>query len=120
MHQLLALEVVLKGVAGIMLVVAPLVLIKIFGLARSEGGFWPRLLGAVMLGLSGACLLEIRYPGSKGLALGGVVLINLASAGAIVLMLAADGGAPTGRGRIGLGAFAALLIVLGLIEIAFV
>ena len=120
MQQLLAFEAILKGASGLLLLLAPLLLGKIAGLPGSESGFWPRMLGALLLGMAGACIIEARMPGSKGLALGGLVLINLVSAAAIVVMLAFEAGAPTERGRIGLGATAALLIVLGLIEIAYV
>jgi hypothetical protein len=119
-QQLLWLETLLKGAGGILLLVTPLTVIKIFGLPRSDSGFWPRLLGAVLLGLSGACIMQARLAGSKGLATGGLVLINLTVTAVLVIMLALGGGAPTSRGRLALGLVAALLLGLSLIEIAYV
>ena len=100
------------------LLLIPLTVIRILGLPRSDSGFWPRLLGAVMIGLAGACALELRFPGTKGLALGGAIVVNLTVSAALAVMLALGGGAPTARGRIALWLLVALLISLSLIEIA--
>jgi len=117
-RELLVLEVLLKTAAGITLLFLPLTVIKLFGLPRSDSGFWPRLLGAVLIGIAGACYLEARFAGSKGLALGGAIIVNLSAAAAVALMLAVGGGAPTTRGRLALWILVALLVALSLAEIA--
>ena len=118
MRELLVLEVLLKATAGTALLLMPLTVIKLFGLSRADSGFWPRLLGAVLIGIAGACYLEARFAGSKGLALGGAIVVNLAAAAAIALMLAVGGGAPSSRGRMALWLVVALLVALSLAEAA--
>ena len=118
MRELLVLEVTLKAAAGLVLLFTPLTVIKLFGLPRGDSGFWPRLLGAVLLGIAGACYLEAKFPGSKGLALGGAIIVNLSAAAAIALMLAVGGGAPSTRGRLALWLVVALLVAMSLAEVA--
>jgi hypothetical protein len=117
-QQLLWLEALLKIAGGAALLIVPKTTIRLLGLPRAETGFWPRLLGAILLGLAGAFYLEDRFPGSKGLALGGAVIVNLAAATAILFMLALGGGAPKPRGRLALWLLVTVLIGLSLLEIA--
>jgi len=46
------------------------------GLPRTETGFWPRLLGALLIGLAGATFLEGSSPGSRGLGLQAASLLT--------------------------------------------
>lgn len=118
MRELLVLEVLLKLAAGLPLLLMPVGVVRLLGLPESGSGFWPRLLGAVLVGIAGACYLEARFPGSKGLALGGAILVNLSAAFAIAIMLAAGRAVATRRGRAGLWLAVALLVGLSLAEIA--
>lgn len=118
MQQLIWLETLLKLIGGGLLLLLPLTTIRALGLPRSDSGFWPRLLGAVLIGLAGAFYLEDRFPGSKGLALGGAIIVNMAVATALIIMLALGGGAPKPRGRLALWLLVIVLVGLGLIEIA--
>jgi hypothetical protein len=118
-RELLVLEVLLKLAAGLPLLLMPVAVVKLLGLPRSDNsGFWPRLLGAVLVAIAAACYLEARFPGSKGLALGGVILVNLSAAFAIAIMLAAGSAVESRRGRAGLWLAVALLVGLSLVEIA--
>lgn len=118
MTEFLLLETSIKFAAGLLLVAAPLSTLRLLGLARPPSGFWPRLTGALLLGLAAASFIEIRLPGSKGLGLYGLITINLIAAGAIMGALIMDAGAPTRRGRIVLWLTVGLLMTLSLAEIA--
>lgn len=118
MHQLLWLETLLKLVSGLALVLAPLSLIKLLGLPAADSGFWPRVLGAVLIGLAGATFIEGAWQGSRGLGLAGLIVINLASAAVIAVVALFGGGAQTRRGSLLLWVAVTVLFVLSLIEIA--
>jgi hypothetical protein len=117
-QQLLWFETVLKLTGGIVLVLAPLTAIKILGLPSSANGFWPRLLGAVLIGLSAATFIEGAWEGSRGLGLAGLIVINILGAAIIAIVGLFGGGAGTRRGMFTLSALAVLLFVLALVEIA--
>ncbi len=118
MHQLLSFETLLKLAAGALLVLAPLTSIKMLGLPPSGSTFWPRLLGAVLLGLSAATFIEGRWEGAHGLGMAGLIVINIAGAAVIALSAAFGGSAPTRRGRLAQWSIVVLLFVLALFEIA--
>ena len=118
MHQLLWFETLLKLAGGAALLLAPLSVIKILGLPPSATGFWPRLLGVVLIGIAGAAFIEGAWAGSRGLGLAGLILINLASAAVLAMAALFGGGAQTRRGAFTLWALVVLLFVLALFEIA--
>jgi hypothetical protein len=79
MQQLLWFEVILKAVAGITLVLVPLTAIRLVGMQRPETRFWPRLLGAVVLGIAVGVFITLAYPTARGgLGPAGLIPINLA------------------------------------------
>ena len=80
MLQLLWIETLLKLVFGLVLASVPLTAAHLFGLSRPDSGFWPRLLGGVLIGLAGATFLEGWVKNAHGLGLGGCLVINLAAA----------------------------------------
>lgn len=118
LQQLLWLETVLKLAGGLGLVMAPNVVAHLLGLPSARPSLWPRLLGAVLLGLAVASYIEGALPGSRGLGLGGAIAINLASAALIFSLIVLNRGVATGRGRFALAVLAALLVLLSLFEIA--
>ncbi|MEO1207154.1 MAG: ABC transporter permease [Pseudomonadota bacterium] len=120
MQQLLFLEMVLKLSAGCVLVLLPLTASRVLGLPKPERGVWHRLLGSVLIGLAGAIYLEGRLPGSSGLGLAGLVVINLSAVAVVFSSLVLNLGASTGRGRSILALTAVLLLVLSILEIAHV
>lgn len=120
MQQLLWLETILKLAGGFVLLAAPLAAIKVLGLPQSASGFWPRLLGAVLIGLGAAIFMEGAWEGSRGLGLAGLIVINVLSAALIAAVALLGGGAATRRGTITLWSLVVLLLVLVLFEIAHV
>lgn len=116
--QILFLEVIIKLVFGVPLLFAPLSTLSLFGLARPPTGLWPRLAGALLIGLAAATFIEIRLPGSKGLGLYGLIAINLIAALTLLAALIMNAGAPTRRGRISLWLAVGLLLTLALAEIS--
>jgi hypothetical protein len=116
--QILFLEVIIKLAFGLPLLVAPLSTLSLLGLQRPASGFWPRLVGTLLIGIAAATFIEIRLPGSKGLGLYGIIAINLAAALALLGHLIMNTAAPTRRGRTILWLAVALLVVLALAEIS--
>ena len=90
MLQLLWIETLLKLVFGLVLATVPLTAARLFGLSRPDSGFWPRLLGGVLIGLAAATFLEGWVKNAHGLGLGGCLVINLAAAAILFALLVLD------------------------------
>ena len=116
-EQLLWIEACLKLGTGLALVAAPRTLARLFGLPSADQPFWPRLLGALLIGLGVASLLEVRMQGGLGLA--GSIAVNLAGAAMIGALLVLGRAGRTMRGRFLLWLAAAALVVLSFVEIAY-
>jgi hypothetical protein len=114
--QLLWAEMLLKLSAGLALLIAPAMTAAVLGLPRPGSAFWPRLLGAVLIGIGSASALQSMASG-RGLALGGSIVINLAAA-AFLLSFAVLRPPPARRGRALIWLLVASLFLLSLIEIA--
>jgi hypothetical protein len=120
-QQLLWLEVILKAAAGLTLVLVPLTAIRMTGMQRPETGFWPRLLGAVVLGIAAAVFVTLHFPEAHGgLGPAGLIPINLAGAGAMIAPLIMGTAAPTRRGKLFILANAVTLLTLAFMEIAHI
>lgn len=115
-HQVIAADIALKLVAGLALLVAPVALARICGLPHGNSGLWPRLLGAVLLGLAGAMYAEVRLDTARGLGIVGAIIVNL-SAVAVLLALAALVRPPARRGAAVLWGAALLLLLVSLAQI---
>ncbi len=114
---LAAIEIALKLSAGLMLLIAPKTLARALGLPPADEAFWPRLLGATLVGLGLASALEAHYVPGKSLGLYGTTAINLCVAACLGGLLILGRSAPSKRGRGLLWLAAGLLTVLGLVEI---
>lgn len=117
-QQLLWIDTLLKLSGGLILALAPLTISRALGLPTGESGFWPRLLGAVLIAIAGAIYVEGKGGGPRGLGLGGLVVINLLSATWLMALLVMRAAAQTVRGKLILWLLAAVLIVLSLFELA--
>lgn len=116
MQQLLWIETLLKASGGLVLLAAPLLAIRVFGLPQSDTPFWPRLLGAVLLGLAAATFTEAK--GGSGLGLRGAAFVNIAGATTIFLMTGMERmPALSARGRSALFLLVAVLTLLAVFEL---
>ena len=121
MQQILWFEVFLKAAAGLALIVLPVSAIRITGLHRPETGFWPRLLGAVVLGIAGGVFVTLQDPQANGgIGPAGLIPINLAGAGAMIAHLILGNAAPARRGRAFILVIALTLLALAFLEIAHI
>lgn len=120
LHQLLWLEVLLKFSAGIVLLLFPISAARLLGLPHANIGFWPRLMGTLLIGIAGAIYLEgsqLTQFKHGGLSVGGIAVINMAAIlgliGLIIMRLVR-----TTRGILALWGLVVLLFLLVLFEIA--
>jgi hypothetical protein len=118
--QLLWIELVMKLAGGLLLVLVPLTTIAVLGLPRAETAFWPRQLGAALIGLSAATFMDASARLGHGLSLGGSFVINLATGGTLVAVLFLGQGPSTMRGRIVMWGLALATLGLTLVEIAYI
>lgn len=117
MQQLLWLETLLKFSAGILLATLPLTTLRLLGLPRPDTGFWPRVCGALLIGIAGALFLEGASAG-HGLGLAGVVIINLCGTALLATLLVLDRGPASFRGRVAVWLTVCALVTLSITEIA--
>jgi hypothetical protein len=110
-------ELAVKLVGGTILLLFPQTAIKVLGLPRTDTPFWPRLLGAVLLGMAAANFMDASVRLGHGLSLGGSFVINTVSAFTLGAMLAFKQGPPARRGRLILWALVAVLTGLALVEL---
>jgi hypothetical protein len=118
--KILLLDSVINLVLGVLLATFPKSIVGLLGVPHSDATFYPSLLGAVLIGIGIALLIEyFRKPaGSVGLGLGGAIAINLC--GALFLagwLLSGKLEIPL-RGQVFLWALAVGLVVISLAELA--
>ncbi len=114
--KILQLELVLKGVAGVLLLTIPVTTARVLGLPHGNVGFWARLLGILLIGIAGAVYLEHDVEGAEGLGLGGLILINVLGVLTLTAMMLLHG-AGSRRGAIATWLVIATLFGLALAEI---
>lgn len=117
MQQLLWIETLLKFFPGLLLVIAPIASLRLLGLPRPETGFWPRVCGALLVGIAAALFLEGTSSG-HGLGLAGVVVVNLTGASVLATLLVLESGPASRRGKIAVWLVVCLLVTLSVIEIS--
>lgn len=99
---------------------APLTVCRVFGLPRPTSGFWPRTLGAVLIGHAGGLFLEGAVSNVHGIGLGGSLIVNLATAGVIAAQLILNAAGTSRRAKFLLWLLVFALFALSLAELAFV
>ena len=115
---LLTADAVFNLALGIFLLIFPKTILNYLGIPITFESFYARILGAVLLGIGFALLLErcrdrFGYP---GLGIGGAILINICGAGALaVLLLFSRLDIPL-RGQIILWFIALIVMFLSVIE----
>ena len=120
LQQLFWAEVLLKGSAAFVLILAPVKVAAVLGLPSAGNGFWPRLVGALLLGITAVILLQGSMPIAKMLTPAGLLVINLATAAMLLSVLVLGTGPNTRRGTALLWVMTAGLALLSLVEISFI
>ncbi|MEE9588415.1 MAG: hypothetical protein V3V97_10370 [Hyphomicrobiaceae bacterium] len=114
--QLLWIDALVKFSFGVLLTVIPRLPIAAFGLAKTNQMLYPRIIGALLIGISFALIFEGAGKNSTGLGLKGAATINLAVAILISALLLFTEPAPARRGRIALWSFVVALVTLSLVQ----
>jgi hypothetical protein len=119
LQQLLWIEIALKGAGGLILLIAPGYAATIFGLPATGAGFWPRVVGALLLGIAAALFLQGEYPAFQALKPAGLIAVNLTGAAILCLLLVLKRASTVRRGNVLLWGITVTLIVLSLFELSF-
>ena len=122
--KLLTFELLFHANLALMLLTTPNLVIKIIGWSPSASTFWPRMLGGILAGIALATLTTLmgwsKDGTSAGIGLAAEVVINLTMAFVLFSMLFLGPDPPTFRGKIFSGVLAGFLVLLALVEIAYV
>jgi hypothetical protein len=115
---LLLIDAFINPALGAMLLFIPHVSIELFGLPQTNTYFYASILGAVLLGIGIALLIE-RFcaPRLRGLGPAGAISINFVAAGAVAIWLLADPFEMPFRGYLVLWIVVALVIGTGIAEL---
>jgi hypothetical protein len=116
---LLIFDGIINLVLGAVLVVFPSGLVETLGIPAGDERFYPTVLGAVLVGIGLALLIEAnRLPGGLvGLGLGGALAINLAAAAALSIWLVLGDLTIPARGKVLLGVLSVGLVVISAAEL---
>jgi hypothetical protein len=120
LNQLFFIEIVIKATAGVILVLVPGYAASLFGLPATGTGFWPRLLGALLLGVAAGLMLQTTYPTLRAIHPVGLIAMNLASAAVLSALLLLQRASQPRRGTVLLWGIAGGLALLALVELSFV
>ena len=117
---LILLDGIINLIVGIILLLFPWGMGHWLGLPASNSHFYPTLLGAVILGIGLALLLEWKSQREKyqGLGLEGAVVINFVGGGVLLLWLLLGSLQTPMRGLIILWVIAIAVLLVGIIELA--
>lgn len=119
MLQVLWIEMVLKAASGAALITFPGLVAAALGLPPVTHAFWARIAGALLLGIGAAAYVQGAWPKIGGIGTGGLIAVNLAGAAVLASLVILKRGAETRRGTIALIAMLSVLLLLALVEIAF-
>ncbi len=116
---LLIIDGIVNLVLGILLLLFPIGIAEWLGVPLSNTNFYPTILGAVILGIGIALLIEVYGESHRihGLGLAGAIAINICGAGALAIWLIfAQLNLPI-HGYIILWSIAIVVLALGIIEL---
>jgi hypothetical protein len=116
---LLTIDATVNLALGALLLVFPRPVVAFLGVPPSPVAFYPSILGAVLIGIGGALLVERRNPtgGARGLGLVGALIINLCGGGALAAWLLVGRLGLSTRGSVVLWLVAAVVVGLSGIEL---
>ena len=123
-NKLLMLEFLFHAQLALLLLGAPQFVIRVIGWPPVDTTFWPRLVGAILLGIALATAATLagwtQSGAGAGIGLAAEIVINLTVAFVLMSILFLGPGHPTRRGAIFTALLAAFLLVLALVEVAYV
>lgn len=117
-NALLLIDGLVNLLLGLILLLYPAGLGDALGLPTFQSGFYPTVLGTVLLGIGLALLIE-RYGAERsmtGLGVAGAIAINLCGGGVLLLWLVVGDLAIPIRGRVVLWIVAVTVLLIGLVE----
>jgi hypothetical protein len=117
--QALAIDALVNLVLGVLLVFFPTRLVSALGIPDAESAFYPSVLGAVLVGIGIALLVE-RRRGAGGLGLAGAASINLCGGVVLAGWLVVGKLALPPRGVAFLSCLVVLLVAVSLVELSVV
>ncbi len=121
--KLLSLEVLITGTFAVLLLVFPGISIRILGWPQAGSSFWPRTLGASLAGVTFATVTTLanwtRDGLGAGFGLAGHITVNFTVAFVMISMLVLGSDHPTKRGAIITWALSLGLVLLALVEVAY-
>ena len=117
--SLLVVDAGINLALGLLLLVFPQGLVRLFGIPDAVSRFYPGILGAVLFGIGLALLIERYKPraGMVGLGLGGAIAINLSGGVVLTLWLIFGELSISVRGYLLLGMLALGLLGISAIEL---
>jgi hypothetical protein len=119
--KILMADAAINLILGILLAVFPKSVVEALGVPTTDATFYPSILGAVVIGIGVALLIEyLRKPTRPaGLGLHGAIAINLCGALFLVGWLLSGKLEIPVRGQVFLRGLAVVLIVISLVELFF-
>jgi hypothetical protein len=118
--QLLWIDAMFRLSLGGLLLLFPSTTITALGLPKPAGTFWPRMLAVLLIGLAAASILHGFVPAAQGFGLGGAFVLNVATGLAVLTALVVGQLEVPGRGRLTLWVSFLLLLVLCLVQLAWI
>jgi hypothetical protein len=113
---LLTVDALINLVLGVLLLVFPASLVRALGVPPAKVAFYPSLLGAVLVGIGIALVIE-RARGSSGLGLAGAISINMSAGLVLAAWLLAGSLEIPLRGRVLLWALVVMLVGISSLEL---
>ena len=119
--KILIVDAIINLILGIPLAMFPKSVVPVLGIPGTDITFYPSILGAVLIGIGVALVIEYRRKPTKpaGLGLHGAIAINLCGAVFLVGWLFSGKLDIPLRGRAFLWGLAGVLIAISLVELVF-
>ena len=117
--KLLVIDGIVNLLLGVLLLLFPLGIAPSLGVPVPDTHFYPTILGAVLLGIGIALLMDVygQPRGIRGLGIAGAISINFCGAGVLtVWLIFAPLGLPL-RGYVVLWAIAIVVFAIGFVEL---
>jgi len=117
---LLILDGLINLALGVLLCLAPFGMAGVLGVPQPSSYLYSTVLGGVLLGIGLSLLWEARGPRrtTRGLGMGGAIIINFCGAGALLVWLVLSPQTLPMRGQLLLGSIVGIVFLVGVVELA--